>query len=435
MVQCQLMQVKKQSIDSTHVTLTLSADADVLSSAKAEALKSLGNNVKIQGFRSGKVPAAVLEKHLSPASLQSEFLDLVVNAMYSQAVDQENLHPVARPEVSIKKFVPYDTVEAEFTVEVVGDIELGDYKKLKLPKKSVTTTAKDVDEVISRLALQSAEKKDIAREAKAKDEVWIDFKGIDATTKKSVKGADGNNYPLILGSDTFIPGFEKNLIGMKSGAEKTFTLDFPKDYGIKALQSRKVTFTVTVLKVQEVVEPKIDDEFAKKVGPFKNLEELKIDIKMQLQAEKQGQADQAYADELLTKLTEKSKLDVPKTLLDEEVDRQIANKKQDVVYRGQTWQEFLDDETINEEDYRKQIRPEAELRIKAGLVLAEVSDKEGIVVTPEELDIRMKLLRGQYEDPRMQAELSRPEARQSIASRLLTEKTIAKLTEYATSEK
>jgi trigger factor len=429
------MQVKKQSIDSTHVKLTLSGDADVLAAAKAAALDELSGSVKIQGFRNGKVPPAILEKHLNPTSLQSEFLDRAVNAMYTDAVEQENLHPVARPEVSIKKFVPFDTVEAEFTVEVVGDITLGDYKKLKLAKKPVTTTAKDVDEVIARLRTQSAEKKDVSRAAKDKDEVWIDFKGVDTKTKKPVKGADGDNYPLQLGSDTFIPGFEKNLIGMKAGDEKTFALDFPKDYGVKALQSRSVTFTVTVLKVKEVIEPKADDEFAKKVGPFKSLDDLKADIKTQLQAEKQNQADQAYADELLTTLTGKSKVDVPKSLLDEEVDRMVTSRKQDLMYRGQTWPEFLEDEGVSEEEYRKQLRPDAELRIKAGLVMAEVADKEHIAITPEELDIRMQLLRGQYQDPQMQGELARPEARQSVASRMLSEKTIAKLTEYATAGK
>jgi trigger factor len=432
LVQCQPMHVKKQSIDSTHVTLTVTGDAQVLADAKATALQSLGNNVKIQGFRSGKVPTAVLEKHLDPASLQSEFLDLAVNALYSAAIEHENLHPVARPEVSIKKFVPFDTVEVDFTVEVVGEVKLADYKKMSLPKKAVTTTAKDVDEVVSRLRTQSAEKKDVSRAAKAKDEVWIDFVGIDTKTKKPVKGADGNNYPLILGSDTFIPGFEKNLTGMKQGEEKTFVLDFPKDYSIKALQNRSVTFTVTILKVQEVIEPKVDDEFAKKLGPFSGLDELKADIKTQLQAEKQNQADQAYSDELLTKVTEKSKVDVPESLLNEETDRLVANKKQDIVYRGQTWKEFLDDEGLTEEAYRKQLRTDAELRVKAGLVMSKVAEQEGITITPEELDMRMQLLRGQYEDPQMQAELARPEARQSIASRLLSEKTIAKLTEYAT---
>lgn len=428
------MQVTKQSIDSTHVKLTIIADADILAAAKAGALKALSSEVKIQGFRNGKVPPVVLEKHLNPASLQSEFLDRAVNVMYSNAVDQENLHPVARPEVSIKKFVPYDTVEAEFTVEAVGDITLGDYKKLRLAKKPVTATAKDITEVIDRLRVQGAEKKDVTRAAKEKDEVWIDFKGVDTKTKEPVKGADGDNYPLILGSDTFIPGFEKNLIGMKAGEQKVFELDFPKDYSIKALQNRKVNFTVTALKVKEVAEPKADDEFAKKLGPFKSIDDLKADIKTQLQAEKQSQADQEYADELLKKLTEKSKVAVPKTLLEEELDRMVTSRKQDLVYRGQTWQEFLDNEGVDEEAYRKQLTPDAQLRIKAGLVMSEVADKEDIRVTPEELDVRMKLLSGQYQDPQMRLELGKPQARQSIASRILTEKTIAKLTEYATAK-
>jgi trigger factor len=426
------MQIQKEFIDNTHVTLTLVADAEVLQTAKKQAVNQLASTVKVQGFRNGKVPPAIVEKHIDPVTLQSEFLDRAVNAMYAAAVEKEGLRPVSRPEVSVKKLVPFDTLEAEITVEVLGEVQIGDYKKMRLAKKIATVTAQEIEEVIVRLRTQAAEKKDVSRVAKDKDEIWIDFVGTDTKTKQPVKGADGNNYPLLLGSDTFIPGFEKNLIGLKAGEEKSFALNFPKDYSIKALQNRDVTFKVTVLKVQEVVEPKVDDDFAKKLGPFKGLAELKADIKTQLQSEKQNQADQAYADELLTKLTAKSKVVVPETILDEEVHRLVTNKQQDVIYRGQTWKEFLDNEGVTEEQYRKQLRPDAELRVKAGLVMAEVADKEGITVTPEELEVRMQLLRGQYQDPQMQAELAKPEAMQTIASRMLSEKTIAKLSDYAT---
>jgi len=237
---------------------------------------------------------------------------------------------------------------------------------------------------------------------------------------------------LLLGSNTFIPGFEANLLGMKAGEEKTFVLTFPKDYGVKALQNRKVEFAVKVEKVQEVVEPKLDDAFAATVGPFKTVADLKVDIKKELSARKEDEAEQKFADELITKIAEKSKVAIPEVLITEQIDRLEQEQRQNLMYRGQTWQEFLDAEGLTDETFRKQLRPGAELRVKAGLVLSEISELEKIDVTPEELEIQVQTLKARYPDPQMQAELAKPEARRTIASRILTDKTVAKLKEYAT---
>jgi trigger factor len=343
----------------------------------------------------------------------------------------ENVRPVAQPEVNITKFVPFTTLEVEAKVAAVGKIKLPDYKNIKLAKKPVEVTAKDVNEVIAQLRERAAEKTEVKRAAKNGDEVMIDFVGTDAKTKESVSGADGKDYPLMLGSNSFIPGFEANLIGLKPGEEKTFTLEFPSNYGVKALQNRKVTFKVTVKKVNELKQPELDDAFAAKMGPVKTVAELKADIKKQLTAEKQQRADRDYENELIKKLAEKTEAVIPKALVDEELDRLENQEKQNLAYRGQTWQEHLKDEGLSEEQHREQKRPDAETRVKAGLMLSEIAEAEGLQVTPEELEIRMQLIKGQYQDPAMQAELSKPEARREIASGLLTEKTINKLRSYA----
>jgi trigger factor len=425
------MQVTKRQIDETKVQLHIVADAETLQKAKTEALDHIASSMRLQGFRAGKAPLSLVEKQADPRALQTEFLDRAMNAIYGMAIDQERLRPVAQPQVNIKKFVPFTTLEIEADVEVIGEVKLADYKKVKVAKQSAAVTAKDVDEVIDSLRVRAADKKDVDRPAKDKDQVWIDFVGTDAKTKAPVNGADGKDYPLVLGSNTFIPGFEPHLIGLKSGEEKTFDLTFPKDYGVAALQNRQVTFTVTVSKVQEVIEPKLDEAFATKVGPFKTIAELKADIKKQLVDEKNQQADRAFSDELLTKITEKSTVAIPPSIIDEQVERLVIDQKQNLTYRGQTWSEFLGAEGISEEEYRKQRRPEAELRVKAGLILAEIADKENITVTPEEFEIRMQLLKGQYKDPTMQTELDKPESRSEIASRMISEKTIAKLAAYA----
>lgn len=429
------MQVTKNNLSETKVQLVLTADADLLRSVKEETLRYVSTSMRLPGFRPGKAPLNLVEKNANPTTLQTEFLDRAMNRMYGDAIMQENLRPVAQPEVKINKFVPFDTLELEIEVAVVGAVTLPDYTKVKAAKKEVKITSKDVDEVIEQLKTRNADKKDVDRASKEGDQVWIDFVGVDANTSEPINGADGKDYPLALGSNTFIPGFEDNLIGVKAGDEKVFTLTFPKDYGVKALQSRKVTFTVTVKKVQEVIEPKVDDAFAAKLGPFKSVADMKDDIKKQLESEKQYEADREFADEVLLKITKDAKVAVPDTLVDEQIERLEKDQRQNLLYRGMTWQEFLDAEGKTEEEYRKGLRPDAELRVKAGLVLSEVAEKEQITVTPEELEMRIQSLKSQYTDAQMQAELDKPENRREIASRMMSEKTVDKLVSYASTAK
>lgn len=425
------MQVTKKFLSDTKVSLTLVADADLLASEKEKVLREFAHSVKIPGFRQGKAPLSMVEKAVDPSRLQTEFLEHALNRLYVAAVDHEGLRPVSQPQIKITKFVPFDTLEVEAEVEVVGEVKLPDYKNIKVTKEKVSVTAKEVDEVITSLRLREAEKKDVDRAAKEKDQVWIDFKGVDAKTKEAIKGADGKDYPLVLGSNTFIPGFEENLIGMKAGDEKTFTVTFPKDYGLKALQNRKVEFTVKVKQVQEVIEPKVDDEFAAKVGPFKTVAELKEDIRKELLARKEGEAELKFGEDLLTKIAEKAEVAIPEVLIEEQLDMMEREQRERLVYRGLTWQEWLESEGLTPETYRKQQRPQAELRVKAGLVLSEVAEKENLEVTPEELEVQIQILKARYPDTQMQAELDKPSGRRSIASRILTDKTMAKLKEYA----
>jgi trigger factor len=428
------MQVTKKNLTDTNVQLTIVADADLLKAAKQETLQSFAGSLKLPGFREGKAPLSIVEKQVDPARLQSEFIERALQRLYVAALDAENLRPVSEPKIKLNKFVAFDTLEVEAEVEVVGDVTLPDYKKMKLAKEKVTVTAKEIDDVIDNLRTREAEKKDVERAAKDGDELLIDFSGVDAKTKEAIKGADGSDYPLVIGSNTFIPGFEPELIGTKAGEKKTFVITFPKDYGVAALQSRKVEFTTTTKKVKELVQPKLDDEFAAKVGPFKTVAELKADVKKQLEAEKEYRADQKYSDDLLTKITEKAKVTIPEVLVNEQIERIERDQRQNLMYRGQTWPEYLESEGLTDETYRTKQRPVAEMRVKAGLILSEIADQEKIEVTAEELEAQMQALAARYPDQQMQAELAKPEARRDIASRLMTEKTLAKLTEYATAK-
>jgi trigger factor len=275
-----------------------------------------------------------------------------------------------------------------------------------------------------------AERQEVNRAAKLKDEVIIDFDGFDEESQP-INGASGKDYPLILGSNSFIPGFEEHIVGVKKDQDKEFDITFPEDYGVAALQAKKVNFKVTVKKVQELKEPKLDDEFAKKAGPFNTLSDLKADIKTQLKVEKQKEADQKYENELIQKIVDKSSVEIPEVLIDEQVERLEEEEKRNIVYRGQTWQEHLDAEGLSEAEHKERQKPDAGLRVKAGLILSEIAEKEQITVEPDELEIRIQMLKGQYNDPAMQAQLDKPESKQDIAARLLTEKTVTKLVDYA----
>lgn len=426
------MQIQRQDSSRTHCLLTIKAKSNELDQIKHKVLKELGASLKVAGFRTGKAPLHLVEKNLDQNNYQSRFLDEALNLLYTQAVSQESIKVIGNPNISLTKFVPFTTLEFQADVDILGKIKLSDYKSIKKTKVVAKVNNTDINEVLVSLSDKNATRQSVDRPSKLGDEVVIDFSGVDFK-KQAIKGADGKDYPLILGSDNFIPGFEKNLVGLKKEAKKEFNLTFPKDYGVKALAGEKVTFKVEVKQVNLLDKPKLDDKFAEKVGQFKNLDDLKADIKKQLLLEKQKQENAKFESELINQIVTKSELDLPKSLVDEQIERLKTEVRQSLIYRGQTWQEMLDSLKLKEDEYVKtQLLPEAKTRVKTGLILAEISNVEKIQVTTEELDAQMQLLKDQYQDQQMQAELNKPEARQEIASRLITQKTIAKLVSLVT---
>ncbi len=420
------MQVKKTFPEDTVAELTITAGHADLEPLKMHVLKHFQQKTRVAGFRDGKVPLALVEKNVDQAALQSEFLEEAINHLFSTAARELRLRPVAQPEVNVKKFVPYSELEFDVKAEIISAVKLPDYKKIKKPLLKAEVTADDVKDVLKNLQTRAAERKEVDRASKTGDEVWIDFNGQDAKGEP-VSGADGKDYPLILGSNTFIPGFEPNLVGVKTGDDKQFTLTFPKDYGVKAIAGKKVTFIVNVKKVQEIIEPKLDDAFAATVAPFKSIKDLKADIKKQLVLEKQAEADRQYDNELVLEIAAQTKVAIPKRLIDDQIDKIEEDERRNITYRGQTWEEHLKEENLTAEEHKEQKRPVAIERVKAGLVLSEIAEAEGITVTPEELEVRVQLLKGQYQDESMRAELDKEENRRELASRILTEKTLERL--------
>lgn len=424
------MQVSRQDKSPTDITLTVVGQTTDLEPIRRHVLSHFRRSVRVPGFRAGKAPDNLVEQHINQQAFLDEFLEHALNELYRRAVETEKIQPISSPEVRLKKFVPYSHLEFEAVSEILGPIKLPDYKSIRLAKNKLKITAQDVNDVIKSLQTRLAERVDAGRPAKQGDEITIDFEGTGQDGRK-INGADGKDYPLVIGSGSFIPGFEDNLIGLKTGDTKTFDVTFPKNYGVATLQNKKVTFKADVKKVQELKEPKVDDELAKKAGPFKDLIELKDDIKKQLMLERQQQIETEYNNRLVREIAEKTEIEVPNSFIQDEIQRLEDQEKQNIIYRGQTWQEHLAEEGLSEQEHRNKRYPEALERVKIGLILSEIADKEGIQVTSEELEIRLQLLKSQYQDPQMQAELDKPTNRRDIKARLLTEKTIEKLKSYA----
>ncbi len=424
------MKITRTDKNSTKLTLSISADAEDLEPIHRHTLRHFARQVKVPGFRVGKAPLHMIEKHVGQQALADEFMEHALNELYGRAIDAQKIRPAGAPTVNVKKFVPYTLLEFEAELEVIAQIKLPDYKKIKVAKKPVTITADDVKGVLDNLKRNMAEREPVDRAAKSGDELTIDFAGRDSDGKP-VNGADGKDYPLLLGSSTFIPGFEEYLMGAKADESKEFTIQFPADYGVAALQNKKVTFVVEVKKVSELSEPKLDNDFAAKAGPFKTLAELKDDIKKQLKSERDLNAGREFENELIRAIVAKSTVEAPKNLVDQQIMGMEEEEKRNLAYRGQTWAEHLAEERVTEDQHRERNRPEATARVQGGLVLSEIAEQEDINVTPEELEIRIQILKGQYQDPSMQAELDKPENRRDLTNRLMTEKTVAKLASYA----
>ncbi|MDQ3093836.1 MAG: trigger factor [bacterium] len=414
--------------NDTTAVLEITVDEQELTSIKEKVVRKLAPTVKATGFRAGHVPSAVVEKQIGSNRLQAEVLDEALNTVYSAALKQEGLRPAGRPEVSVEAFVPYSQLKCILTVSCIGEVKLGKYEGLKSKPTVSKVTAKEIDKVIDNLATRIAEKKEVKRAAKNGDEAWIDFEGKDPKGKP-IERADGKDYPLLLGSKTFIPGFEENLVGLKPGTKKSFTVTFPDDYGVATLKNKKVTFEVTLNKIQEIIKPELNDEFAKQMGPFENFAQLKADIEKQLQVDKDNAARSDYEAKTIQEISKNSDVAIPENIIDEQASAMVEEFKRDLVSRSQTLQEFLKGEGVSEEEYlTKTVKPAARDRIKAGLVLSEIASKEGITVSEDELNDRIKQLKAQYQDEQMQKELDKIENLQDVAARILSEKTIKFLT-------
>lgn len=424
------MKIKLKNISDVKVELTISLGAEELKAAEQVALTKLAKEVKIEGFRKGKAPLEMVAAQVDPNLLNQETLENALSKSVAEAFLKEKVQAINRPEVDVKKFIPGTELEFTATTEIMPKVELGDYKKLGVKKEAVKVSKKEVKETIDRILKNFAEKKKVEREAKNGDEVIIDFLG-----KKDGVAFDGGKaekFPLELGSKSFIPGFEEGLIGRKAGDELSLDLEFPKDYHAKDLAGAKVVFEVKIHEVRENIEPEINEEFLSKLGDFKTKEEFEKQIEEDLKTQKQAEADEKFKDELVKKLAEVSKVPVPEILLEDQKRSIEMDMQQNLMYSGLSLEDYLERMGKTREEWlEKDVKEAAEMRVKSGLALAELSKVEKVKSDTKELDARIAQLKEQYGNSKeVQKQLSSDDVRRNLANQILTEKTIDLLVKF-----
>lgn len=422
------MKTTTKKLSDTKVELKVVLDASDLEPAREAALAKLVQEIKVPGFRKGKAPVNLADKYLNENDINSEALDYAVRKTLTEALNTAKTIPLTTPSINVTKFVPDTTLEYTASIEVFPEIKLGDYKKLKTKPLKVNVTDAEVQEILDNIVNAYGEKQTVERAAQAKDEVVIDFAG--KKDDQPFAGGSAEDYHLTLGSGQFIPGFEDGIIGHKANEKFNLELVFPKDYPEKSLAGQKTVFEVLLKQVNEIKQPALDDELAKKCGNFNNLDELKQDIRKNLEAQNQYRANEKYRDDLVLELVNASKVSAPEILIKDQLRFIKDDVTRNAASRGLTFEKYLERVGQNEEDWLAEARKIAEERVKASLILQVLAQEAKITVTDEEVEAKLAELRDVYQKSAEAVKnLKKPEVKQDVRNRLILDKTLAYLVE------
>lgn len=417
------MKTTTKKISDTRVDLTVTLDAADLKPAREKALERLAANLKVQGFRKGKVPVEMVAKNVPENEINSEALDIAVRTNVQEAFNKAKIMPIIIENVNVAKYVPNENAEFTVSAEVLPEVKLGDFKKLKVAMKNIEPSKADVQEIVDNIVNAYSEKVVVKREAKDGDEVIIDF--IGKKDGEAFKGGTAKDYHLVLGLKTFIPGFEEGIVGHSSGDKFDLDITFPKDYAEKTLAGQKTVFEILVKQVNEIQKPKEDDELAKKCGNFKNMEELRADIKKNLETQNRHRANEEYREALVAELVKGSKVTAPEILIKDQLRFIKDDMSRNAASRGMQLEEFIEATGQKFEDWEKEARKVAEERVKASLVLQILATEQKISATEEEVEAKIAELRDVYQkSAEALKNLKKPEVRQDIRNRLIIDKTL-----------
>ncbi|MBP5647745.1 trigger factor [Candidatus Saccharibacteria bacterium] len=417
------MKTKLKKLSDSKVELTVTLDSKDLKPAKEKALEKLAKELKVEGFRKGKVPAEIAKKFIPENDLNAETIDFAVRTTVIEAFKEVSKSPLVLPNVTVTKMVPDEMIEYTAIADIVPEVKLGDYKKLGVKKPEAKVTEKEIKEILDNIATSYADKKAVKKAAALGDEVLIDFVG--KKDGEAFKGGSAKDYKLTLGSNTFIPGFEDGIVGHEPGDKFDLKLTFPKDYGVKDLAGAKTVFEVLVKQVNEIKKVPIDDELAKKCGPFKNLSELKADIKKNLEAQNAHKLEEKFKDDLVNALVKKSKVSAPEILINDQMRMIRDDMTRNAAAQGLSFEEFLDANHETLENWEKEARKIAETRVKASLVLQTLAVEQKIAISDELVAAKIAELKDVYKkSPDALKSLKDPNVKMDIKNRMIIEATL-----------
>ncbi len=393
------MSAKWEKQEGNQGVLTIEVDADTVNKGLDAAFNKVVKQVNVPGFRKGKMPRGMFEKRFGVEALYQDALDILLPEAYANAVMEAGIEPIDRPEIDVEQLEKGQPLIIKATVQVKPEVKLGDYKGLEVEKVETEVTAEDVDAEIKALQERHAELavKEEGQTAEG-DTVTIDFEGF--VDGEAFEGGKAENYALELGSGSFIPGFEEQLVGLEAGAEKEVEVSFPEEYHAAELAGKPATFKVKLHEIKTKELPELDDEFAKDVDEeVETLAALKEKIENRLKESKKNEAEQKLRDSLVEKAAENAEVEVPEVMVKNEVDRMMDEFGQRLQMQGMNLELYFQFSGQTEEDLRGQMQEDAKKRVLTNLTLEAIAKAENIEVSDEEAEKEVEELAAQYNMP------------------------------------
>ena len=381
-----------EKLEKSRVALTIETSAEEFEAAVNKAYLKMRGKINVPGFRVGKAPRKIIEKMYGAEVFYEEAVNIILPDAYEAAVKEQELDVVGYPEVELESCTK-DGVVFKCTVAVYPEVKLGQYKGLEAPKAEVKVVAADVNARLKEMADRNSRLVSVERAVKKGDTADIDFEGFDNGV--AFDGGKGENFDLEIGSGSFVPGFEDQVIGMKAGEEKDIDITFPENY-TPELAGKPVVFHVKVneVKVKEV--PALDDEFAKDVSEFDTLKELKADIKKKLTAERTESAQRAFEDVLMAKVAEGVEADVPHEMVELQAEQMTEGFKQQLASQGIPFDQYLKMTNTTEADFKSQAYGPAEQQVKMDLAISAIVKAENLEAADDEVEAEMKKVADRY---------------------------------------
>lgn len=390
------MKATAEKIENNKVKLKFEVDAQDFEKALNKSYMKNKGKFQIPGFRKGKAPRKLIERYYGEGVFYEDAFNEIFQEVYWKAVEDNGLEPVDYPTVEeIEQIGSGKDLVFTASVVVKPEVELGQYKGIEVEKVEYNVTDKDVEDALKRIQERYARWVAVeGRPIKEGDLVTLDYEGF--VDGQPIKDGSARNYALEVGSKTFIPGFEEQLVGLNAGDEKEIKVTFPEDYRVEELRGKEAVFKIKVHDIKEKELPELDDEFAKDVSEFETFEEYKAHLREDLERAAKNQARAQMEEQLLSQVVEGAKVDIPDVMVEREIDAMLSNFELGLYYRGLTLERYLELTGTSMEDLRAQYRQEAYTRVKTALVLEKVAKAEGIEVTQEDLDKELEELAGQF---------------------------------------